>query len=78
MRLGLVINLCMVKEWNVYLHKIKIYNVKWFDMSFMTDFNLHLPFERYSFNFWNTIPKPYNKVEGDLGESSGLIQFVFN
>ena len=78
MNSGLVVGQSFVKDFNVHLHKIKIYNVKYFDVSNIGDLKLHLPFERYSFNFWNTIPKPYNKVEGDLGESSGFIQLVFN
>ena len=32
----------------------------------------------YSFEFWNTIPKPYNRIKDNLSESSGFYQLVFN
>ena len=77
MNSGLLPNSCIIKEHSVNLHQVKIFNSKAYDMSTLTTFDMSTSFNSYSFKFWNTIPRPYVKVPGNLAGSTGIFQLDF-
>lgn len=72
MNSGLISNSCIVKSFNVYLHQLRVFDSKTYDLSSLTTLDFSKRFNRYSFNFWNTIPKPYTFIEGKPAESTGF------
>jgi len=77
MNSGLVPFYCVVKEHSVYLHKLKIFDSKAYDMSSQSTFDLSNKYNSYEFKFWNTISKPYVKIPGNKALSSGFFQLDF-
>jgi len=78
MNSGLISGECIVKSFNVFLHELKIFHSKAYDLSSITSLELGTRFSRYSFDFWNTILKQYVLVEGNRAESTGFFQLSFN
>jgi len=77
MNSGLVANICTVKGFNVFKHQLKVFDSKAYDLSALTSFDLSEKFDRYSFFYWNTSPKPYVRIPGDKDESTGIFQLAF-
>ena len=63
---------CLVKEHSVFLRELKIFDSKAYDLSSLTIIEMSKNFSSYAFKFWNTILKPYDKVQGNLGLSTGI------
>lgn len=77
MNSGLITGQCIIKSFNVYQHQLRIFDSKTYDLSSLTTIDFSKQFERYSFNFWNTIPKPYVFVEGKPADSTGIFELTF-
>ena len=74
---GLLPNQCIIKQFSTFLHQIKIYNLKWFDLSSLSGMDMSLQLRRFTLFFENTIPMPFRRnVDPTL--SSGLYQHVWN
>ena len=78
MNSGMIEGLCTVKDFEVYLGDISIFDNKMYDLSSLSEFGAGVYFERFSFDFWNTIPKQYVRVPGSREFSSGFFQLTFN
>lgn len=78
MNSGLLAGSCIVKDFQVFLHDISVFDSKAYDLSSLSDFNVGRRFKRYSFDFWNTIPKQYVHKPGNMEESTGFFQLTFN
>ena len=63
---------CVVKEHSVFLRELKIFDSKAYDLSSLTILDMSNNFNSFVFKFWNTILKPYDKVQGNLGLSTGI------
>lgn len=72
MNSGLVTGQCTVKDFNVYLHDMKVFSNKLFDLSSFEVWDLSYKADRFTFEFWNTIPRPYINIPGSQEDSSGF------
>lgn len=77
MNSGLVGDTCVLKLFGVNQHKIQIFDSKAYDLSKFSSLELSNEYTRYTFHFWNTVLRPYVYVEGNLGESTGILELVF-
>ena len=78
MNSGLISDNLIMKDFQVYQHELRVFDVKAYDLSSLSNIDLGVNFERYTFEFWNTVIKPYNRISGNLAESTGFYQLTFN